>query len=399
MQSLRCEDCKEISQSVSCCQGDLMLCPGCNKKRFGCSDRSSTISKNAAKDGHCQAMSTSGPVINELLCFIVNKIDVLTTDVLVKLCCEQFNDEEVEFAKKILFDLCATDQSRFIKRQGQNKRTNNVLDIIRMVHECESAELPCFVAKDLCRLPAVDITHVDISVILKELKSLRWEITQLKESHTPSQSDHGLVEDLQNLRQEVNNLKICMKSQINSDENTEVVSHSPSVIEVCAESTGVNITRKPVAAPGDTVDRNSAVRVQDNVSSSSYADIVGSIIPDNVAGSAPVRGSDKRMQSVSSSDHTGSNAAGFTTVTRRRKRHPVPSIGTANAGENCAIKVVNTNQTFKVFVTRLAPSTTAQDVQRFVKSSLQMNVKCEKLKTKYDTYASFLVETTRTLAE
>ena len=46
-----------------------------------------------------------GPYINELLCFITNKIDVIDPTILVQVCVETYKAKEIEKAKELLFDL------------------------------------------------------------------------------------------------------------------------------------------------------------------------------------------------------------------------------------------------------------------------------------------------------
>ena len=42
-----------------------------------------------------------GPIIiNELLCFVTNKINILEREFLIKVCIEKYNSKEIEKAKK-----------------------------------------------------------------------------------------------------------------------------------------------------------------------------------------------------------------------------------------------------------------------------------------------------------
>ena len=56
---------------------------------------------NMAKGDKCP----NGPYINELLCFVTNKIDVVDPTILVQVCVETYNIKEIEKAKELLFDL------------------------------------------------------------------------------------------------------------------------------------------------------------------------------------------------------------------------------------------------------------------------------------------------------
>ena len=60
--------------------------------------------------------------VNELLCFISNKIDIMTQDLLVKLCVDFYGKGVIESAKKLVYSKCKALNStimlpRYIKRQ------------------------------------------------------------------------------------------------------------------------------------------------------------------------------------------------------------------------------------------------------------------------------------------
>ena len=46
-----------------------------------------------------------GPHINELLCFVTNKIDIIDPTILVQVCVETYKAKEIVKAKELLFDL------------------------------------------------------------------------------------------------------------------------------------------------------------------------------------------------------------------------------------------------------------------------------------------------------
>ena len=56
---------------------------------------------------HAQTVpQTPALVSNELLCFVVNKIDTVPTDTIVLLCAGQYDNGVIETAKRTLYDLC-----------------------------------------------------------------------------------------------------------------------------------------------------------------------------------------------------------------------------------------------------------------------------------------------------
>jgi hypothetical protein len=79
----------------------------------------------------------------------------------------------------------------------------------------------------------------------------------------------------------------------------------------------------------------------------------------------------------------------FTTVAPRRKKAMV--IGT---GSSTALRGVNYTprpSTTAAFVTRLSPRTTEADMCDYVRSCFGIDTQCEQLQTRYDSYASFKV--------
>ena len=105
-------------------------------------------------------------IVDELLCFLSKKIDVLPPQTIADLCATSFEDIEIENSKKRLFELCADENSsRFRWRQGPKKSAVNIADMLRLMQEKGSDE-PVFVARDLSRLPPITFDSVDVSSLL-----------------------------------------------------------------------------------------------------------------------------------------------------------------------------------------------------------------------------------------
>ena len=118
-------------------------------------------------------------IINELLCYILNKIDSIPQDTLVQLIAENFSEEEVEAAKGLL---CShvDEPLKAGNRRGQNKKKLNIQDIYRMALECDRAELPKFVALDLAKLPPISIDCIDVSALMRKQQIMEVEMSQMK---------------------------------------------------------------------------------------------------------------------------------------------------------------------------------------------------------------------------
>ena len=74
--------------------------------------------------------------ISDLLCFVQYKLDGMGKDLLVKLCCEFYNTDEIARSKKLLFDSVNT-RIRCSRRKGENKNRENMNDITRVYLELD----------------------------------------------------------------------------------------------------------------------------------------------------------------------------------------------------------------------------------------------------------------------
>ncbi|KAJ2946347.1 hypothetical protein O0L34_g12384 [Tuta absoluta] len=118
-------------------------------------------------------------VINEFLSFVQNKLDCLDVLSITQICVSNFTDEEVNSGKEVLYKLCG-DGVRNVKRKGDDKRKNNIKDVIKLLQEIDPTAQPTFVAKDLNRLPPISFDYVDVTRLLKDMTAMRSELTVLK---------------------------------------------------------------------------------------------------------------------------------------------------------------------------------------------------------------------------
>ena len=104
---------------------------------------------------------------------------------LLKLLKDSFQDNDIEQSKRLLFDLCG-DNMRCIPRKGPKKCENNLQDIISLIHITDPNDIPCFVIRDISKLPSISFDHVDVSNIMKEINSLKGNIVAITESQKSS---------------------------------------------------------------------------------------------------------------------------------------------------------------------------------------------------------------------
>ena len=125
-------------------------------------------------------------IINELLCFVSNRIDLLEVTILKKLCTETYSSEDILTAKDLLFAHCTNENVsldiNIQKRIGNDEDMRNLEDIVFMFLKMGKEHCPTFVAADLNKLPPIYLEHTDISPLLKTVTTLQRELKDLKAS-------------------------------------------------------------------------------------------------------------------------------------------------------------------------------------------------------------------------
>ena len=204
----RCEgtpqgDCRfRDTKTVKLRQGDLMLCNNCNVIRFPEIDldlvntnvarpkaklnRANTVTagelqQGNAKNGKGNNERKKKLVVNELLAFVVNKINYTMPPVMIsQLCTKFYGDVEILHASQVLHDHCASgNDPRFIKRQGPKKGKQAMEDIIALC--LKQDDLPVtFAAVDVTNMPPVSFDSIDVCTLLSKIEASREEVGMLK---------------------------------------------------------------------------------------------------------------------------------------------------------------------------------------------------------------------------
>ena len=187
---------------------DLFLCPDCIKFREDAASKT-TVSDNSRPTELSTEYRDMHPVKCELLCFVQDKSKSISFDQLKKICSDFYKEEEIMAAKGLLERVVS---SRLPKRQGQNKICLTVEDILKVVLD-PTVQLPMYFAVNLARLPPVDVSHCDVSAILRELQSLRQEVRLIADLR--SEVDH--------LKDMLANLETNYSSMSKKEENVNIV--------------------------------------------------------------------------------------------------------------------------------------------------------------------------------
>lgn len=161
------------------------------------------------------------PAQNEFLCFVQQKVDTLPADHIIKLCNDFYKKDEIVTARTLLEGFLP---KRLPKRQGSDMQKSTVEDIIKCVLDPNN-QLPVFYAVNLSRLPPVDITHCDMSVILQELQALRAEVREM-------QALRAQINDYSAMKTEIARLQENVESIVVNQQPTHAVSSSGTTQEI-----------------------------------------------------------------------------------------------------------------------------------------------------------------------
>ena len=188
-----------------------------------------------------------GPVINELLCFIINKWGNIDVDVLMRLCLGNYNDKQIEEAKDLLFRFLhdESDHTEYKRRRacskptGKSKNERNLEDIFKILEEKGDVEIPDFVALDLGNLPPITYDSIDVSVLLRKADNLECTVKFLKDAvNSVTDSYKGLCEVFDKLNSKVCGLEATnkeYKSALEKDSPEQCVTDCEKVIDVIVD--------------------------------------------------------------------------------------------------------------------------------------------------------------------
>ena len=138
--------------------------------------------------------------VNELLCFVQNRINMLDVKMLKSLCTKTYSSDEISCSKDAVKSICdeknVVFENRIINRTGKDKDNKNIDDIILMFQKL-GTDCPTFVAANLNKLPPVYLENIDVCTLLDKITLLTAavefnaeEIKTLKSSTVP-QSGKG----------------------------------------------------------------------------------------------------------------------------------------------------------------------------------------------------------------
>lgn len=331
-------------------------------------------------------------IVNELLCYIWNHHQTMRIDELCKVGAAHFTHEAIINAKELLFSFC--EGIRMSRRRNDEE---NIADMIKLMNSSaflDNRDLPVFAAMDLSKLPSIQPFHVDTLQMVNTIKSHQGDILQnndlLKAVCEELMSIRKSLAEVSSIREQLVSTQSELKSTVSElremREKVDLLSKSGGS-EVCTGRT--NPTTKALSYAAAAKAKKPVKQLQQELSIASASrsnpelHVCAALNAMSQGGKrgnvTEVRSQDKKFANMEKSD------GDWTTVRRKRS---TPIIGNKWA---CKLASVAPKRSVTLFVSRCMPDTKEEDLKSFLASTFRARVEVLKLKTKFDTYASFKV--------
>ena len=302
-----------------------------------------------------------------------NRMDLVKTDLLMKLVGEYYEDKDVEDAKSLLFDKLPS--QRNVKRKRDNKKKRNLKDILQALHSLPNEkqqsdhDADCLVfATANCHFPSLEVKNIDAGTIVTDIVSLKQEVKELKEEKYQSQK---LSDQMTELRSMVSELSALTKKNFRKKYPAFTNSLDPASNPNCSNSEPKEATENKPSPSWyvQTLNENSQENDQSKALYSEKVEESGNSIGEKSKPMAKEVNNDKSWETIKKKTHLA-KLSGFSLKTVSRRLLPAD-----------------------VFISRLNPDTSESDMTYFVKLLFPQatNVTCTELKTKFDSYSSFRI--------
>lgn len=333
-------------------------------------------------------MSEPPIIINELLTFIQNKVDILDELSIVQICVTSFKDTEIDESKTVLANALPDSNSRTIKRKGDDKSKKNIKDIIKLFKENEPSLQPIFVARNLNKLPPVTFDHVDVSRLLKDISSIKSELQTIR-NDAASISELNTLQstissNLSGLRSSITKLDSDLKKSNKVQQVNKEIDKGPELSttpkrQINNECTDNRLSHAPVASmhsrsrSGETSRTQPQYVSQAVVNTPSYRDII--VRPQQI------------QATTNRIDPNNKDENDFTLVSYKKRK-------TGNANRCGTAKMISKIQvadlSSAVYISRLSKSTSIDDIKDHIlnmkETCTDVHVLTQQRETEFNSY-------------
>ena len=308
-------------------------------------------------------------IVDDLLCFVTNKMRTLPTDSIVQICTEFYDNDTIETSKKKLFELLPLGSLRLKFRTGEKKERKNLEDIIKKISECDTSDLELlwFVSKSL-NLPPVSFESIDVTSLLTKMENMEAQMMILQRGlNKHVESSAGNLSITKNLQSTIDKLD----NRLTAVENRSIPT----------QDCGQSIHFPPIITGHETTPKC----IEDDVPRSTYSQtLVNTIVQEGFTTVC----SPKKQQNIRKKQQ--STAAAPNPIASNTRSKKPSRIGNAS---NTGIKAVKRPiRSANVYATRFDPEMTTADLEEYLMNRLNIATKCTKLNSRRpDIYSSFYI--------
>ncbi|KAJ8715354.1 hypothetical protein PYW07_009836 [Mythimna separata] len=330
-------------------------------------------------------------VVNELLAFLQQKLDVMDEVSAVQICATNFSEEDIAAAKLMLFTvLNKRDQMVSRRRDGTRK---SIQDIITLFKETDPDDVPTFVAKELHKLPPVTFDHVDVTTLLKDIVFLKASLADVQMKLDASQKT--VAELRQEFSEFRNTAAVTRSSADASNANTRrgvsldlLSPSSVSAVSSPVRTSIAEIAECPPRAPRSSVPAaaappGAAARPRPHCPAPLPEHVAPANLPHrdfaSVTASAPAAPISKPLPNKAM--NKAENEDGFVTVQRRKRRTQANRnlCGKAPATPGASVRAAQPNT--PVYISRLHYTTKVEDIVEYVRQKLKYTLRVQLLES------------------
>ncbi len=351
--------------------------------------------------------------VNELLCFIQNRMQSLPVDNVIKLCMDFYTPEDITASKQMLFEHTENyrpERSRLIKRTGVNKNRDNLHDMVKVFLSIELSDIPSYAAVDLSKLPPLSAFDNDVIGLHREVESLKVNfnmvvnsqkdmtamIKRLSEPHHKSDAKYKTQTDV-SIQSDDMETTSDIDRQANQMRESTMIQHTVSPPEVHGSSYETGDNSNSCSNSSDDTDNDEDLDEAPTQTEGwmTYAGVAQRL---SERMSKPIRTC--YGNNGEKSRHTRPTQKFYKEYHRTTDKQygKQPIIGT---GTFAGLKTVNQrsgnnsqgpNRSITgVFISRLHAKTSATKIASHVRHETNLSVNPEKLQTRYDHYSSFYI--------
>jgi len=228
---------------------------------------------------------------------------------------------------------------------------------------------------------------VNFEALAKNLDSLKWYCSECNVNLTKVINKVGSVDDFLNLNDTVSQLVQLVKGVVNDN-----VTLNKKLDNLTSDKVSANINNKRGQQAEVVIEQEDLNLANDITNVNARSSVAKKSV--NCAGNSETEVTEERRSGTVSLSQSVQSASSnvnkkFSDVVKNGKKLPKPVIGCKPTSESGSLKAVE--RRLWVFVSRLHPQTSKEDVEKYLTDNSVSDFQCEKLTARYNSYSSFKI--------